>query len=415
MKYLRFFSFLFVAALLGACTDEESALGIDLVDSTTHYTGYSDTLYADQAWTQFEDSLLTSNYSFGILGNYSDPVFGSVSATLYTQIALPTNTTSYAFDSAMTIDSVVLSFYKNQLFPDTAGAYAFHFEVKQLAQPLLSDTSYYAFDELPVDESTLFYDATVNVAYSDTMISLVLDSSVNSMLRLSASAEDFIAATKGLRVRITTAGDPGMVSLDFSSAYTCMRAYFHYTYGETTTNGTYSFLMGAGTSHFIHFEHNYSGTLFAGADSLGGGQRLYLEPLGGHNVRLSFDKAIRAFHAAHPLAAIHHAELVMPVAPEAPTLKPDQILLLGLSESGNEYYIDDLLNTSTLRGYDGTFHDDGNYFRMRMSQHLQGLLRKGADPGLVLMLNSRRHAAQRTVLMGNATTEKPKIILVYSE
>jgi hypothetical protein len=130
---------------------------------------------------------------------------------------------------------------------------------------------------------------------------------------------------------------------------------------------------------------------------------------------LSFDKAIRAFHAAHPLAAIHHAELVMPVAPEAPTLKPDQILLLGLSESGNEYYIDDLLNTSTLRGYDGTFHDDGNYFRMRMSQHLQGLLRKGADPGLVLMLNSRRHAAQRTVLMGNATTEKPKIILVYSE
>ena len=29
-----------------------------------------DTLYADNAWTEFDDSLTTSNLSFGIIGNY---------------------------------------------------------------------------------------------------------------------------------------------------------------------------------------------------------------------------------------------------------------------------------------------------------------------------------------------------------
>ena len=43
-----------------ACTDEESALGIDLVDTTTLYDGMMDTIYADTAWTEYEDSLLTS-------------------------------------------------------------------------------------------------------------------------------------------------------------------------------------------------------------------------------------------------------------------------------------------------------------------------------------------------------------------
>lgn len=401
---------------LAACTDEESDLGIDLIDSTTLYEGFSDTLYADNAWSELEDSLNTSNLSFGILGNYHDATFGHVSSILYTQIALPTNANDIAFDS-MVIDSVVLSFAKNQLFPDTAATYHFHFEVKQLAEALLSDTVvYYAFDQLPVDENATFFNATVPVNYYDTVVTLKLDSSINNVIRRSATAEDFLAETKGLRIRILNSSDEGMVTIDFSSVNTCLRAHYHYVYENDTISGVYSFLLGTGTAHFTHFTHDYSGTLFASGSPFPGTYRLYLEPLAGHRIRLSFDNAIQAFHAAHPWAVIHHAELLLPVAPESiGTSLPDQILTFGRDDEGHDWYVDDLINVHDLTGYDGTFHSDRNLYRIRIAQHLQGLLRLGHDPGFMLQINACRHAAQRVVLNGLSTTDRPRIAIVYSE
>ncbi len=398
-----------------ACTDEESALGIDLVDTTTLYDGMMDTIYADTAWTEYEDSLLTSNYSFGIIGNYTDATFGRVSSWLYTQIALPPNTNDIAFDSSLEIDSVVLTLAKSQLFPDTSGTYNFHFEVMQLAEPLLTDTLFYAENTLPVDGNKIFFDDNVTVGELDTVISFKLDPSFYSVIRRTATAEEFIQQTKGLRVRMTTAGDEGMVSVDFSSSATNLRAYYHYTSGNDTTLGFYTFLLGAGTSHFTHFEHNYAGTLFAGHPRLPGTMRLYLEPMGGHRVRMSFDRAIREFHAAHPWAVIHHAELVMSLSPESPAMHPDQILALGKQSDGSDVYIDDLIDLYTLSGYDGTYHEDGNYYRMRVTQHLQGLMRKGEDPGMLLLLNSRRNSAQRAIMHGTLSSNCPRIIFVYTE
>lgn len=410
---------LVAAALAGAtvsCEDKESALGIDLVDTATFYNGISDTLYADDAWSEKEDSLLTSNYTLGIIGNYTDPVFGKVSSVLYTQIALPQNTHDISLGDNIEIDSVVLTLTKYDIFPDTGRTYNFHFEVKQLAEPV-KDTSYYSpKDILPVNESQVFFDGDVAVAYTDSLISLKLGGNINDVLHITATAEEFIEQVKGLRVRLTSAGEEGLVSIDFSAATTRLRAYYHHTYNGDTTYTFYTFLMGAGTAHFTHFNHNYSGTLFASGSHIPGTMRLYLEPMGGQQVRIKFDRDLKAFLAAHPYATIHHAELIMPVAGESPTNRPDQILLLGHNEEQqNDEYIDDLIDVYTLRGYDGAYHEDGNYYRMRVTQHMQGLLRKGYDPGMLMLLNSRRHAAQRVIFNGIGTTNRPKIAIVYSE
>jgi hypothetical protein len=158
------------------------------------------------------------------------------------------------------------------------------------------------------------------------------------------------------------------------------------------------------------------GLLLGGMLVVAGAFRLYLEPLGGQQIRMSFDRDLQAFHAAHPWAVIHHAELLLPVAPEAPSDHPDQILALTKSTtSSNWYYIDDLINLYDFAGYDGSYHSDGNLYRLRVSQQLQGLLRIGLDPGFRLHLNSARHAAQRTILNGLSTTNRPRIAIVYSE
>lgn len=418
MRKLKTIFIIATAALLGAltsCTDKESALGIGLVDTTMLYNGKTDTLYADQAWTEFEDSLLTSNYSYGVIGYYSDLTFGKVSSVLYTQIALPSNANNISFSDEMVIDSVVLTLTKSQLFPDTGRVYNFHFEVKQLSEALLSDTSFYADNTLPVDESAVFFDDDVVVHNTDTAIRLVLDASIYPVIHRTASAEDFIKETKGLRVRMTKAGDEGLVSIDFSSSNTNLRTYYHYLYENDTTHGYYTFLMGAGTSHFTHFEHNYSGTLFASGNKVPGTMRLYLEPMGGHRIRMSFDRDLQTFRAAHPWAVIHHAELLLPVAPESPSQKPDQILTLGKQTDGEDVYIDDLIDLHTLSGYDGSFHEDSNYYRMRVTQHVQGLLREGTDRGILLLLNSRRHDPNRAIFNGTSSANRPRIVFVYSE
>lgn len=413
---------LMATLLFVACSDKESDLGINLVDSATLYKGYTHTLYADDAWTELEDSLLTwsktVNYSYGIIGNYSDPTFGKVSASLYTQIALAANTTDISFDDEVVFDSVVLSFAKLQLFPDTAASYNFHFEVKQLAEPVMNDSTYYSFSSLPVDDSKTFFDRTVRVNPTDDEVALTMDHSIFPVLNRTATAEQFLEEVKGLRVRITNAGDEGMLSVDFTSAKTCLTVYFHAIIGEDTTHSYYTFLMGSGSAHFAHFEHDYSGTIFNHRDKVPGNMRLYMEPMGGHMVRLSFDNAIKAFLDTVPMATIHYAELLMPVSAEsmADGNLPDLLLTVGKdADGGEDNYVMDMRDPYTALGYDGAYHADSGYYRMRVTQHMQGLLRKGGDPGILLQLNSRRHAAQRATFYGLTSAKRPRINIIYSK
>jgi hypothetical protein len=55
---------------------------------------------------------------------------------------------------------------------------------------------------------------------------------------------------------------------------------------------------------------------------------------------------------------------------------------------------------------------------MRVTQHLQSLLRQGSDRGWLLLLNSRRHSPMRAILYGTEVgdaNKRPRIVLTYSE
>lgn len=392
------------------CTDEESALGINLVDENTLYDGMTATLTADRALSVRDDSLATSNYSYGIIGNYTDPLFGHVSSMLYTQIALAENTSSINLTNNI-IDSVVLTLVKDNIYPDTANTYTFHFEVMQLAEPLLSDTTYYSTDMIPVTPGAIYFDNDITVAPADTIIRLKLDNSIQTILNQAGSAEEFANTTKGLRIRLTNAGDEGMLGINFMANNTCLTVYHHYD----TLHATYTFLMGTSTAHFTHFEHDYTGSLTGGADSLDGSNTLYLQPLAGYNILVSFDNAIRAFATSHPTAIIHHAELLMPVATGVSSLRPDRILALKKRANGNDTYINDLIDPYIMGGFDGKYDEARGCYRLRVTQHVQGMLREGYDPGTLMVLNSRRSNAAYTVINGPAATDPIRIEITYSE
>lgn len=409
LSYTAALLFLFATS---GCTDEESGMGMNLVDSTTLYHGQQTTFTADRALSVRDDSLSTTNYSFGVIGNYQDATFGSVSATLYTQIALDDQSSSINLRDNI-IDSVVLTLVKNHLYPDSTATYNFHFEVMHLAEPLLSDTVYYSFHELAVDPAAKYFDQTVTVQPTDTVVRLKLDNSISTILNQTGSAEEFIAATKGLRIRITDAGDPGMMGINFSATNTCLTVYHRYS-ADDTVDAEYPFLLGYGTAHFIHFEHDYTGSTVGGVDSIPGTTDLYLEPLAGYNLLVTFDNAIRTFADAHPNATVHQAELLLPVT--ASVNRPDRVLAVSKKAAGNDVYIDDLMMDITdLSRFDGKYDASRNCYRLRVTQHVQGLLRQKSDPGTLLVLNSRRSSAARVIINGLSNPDHIRIELTYSE
>lgn len=396
-------------ACLAGCSPDETDLGVNLTDPGTRYHGKQDTLYATYAYSLRDDSIVSSGSNYNIVGWYEDAIFGKVSASIYTQIALPTDATSIDL-SAATIDSVDLCLVKDALFPDSAGSYRLHFEIMPLAEAVLSDTTYYGNSILAVRDGVKYFDEEVRISVTDTVVTFRLGGGIGDLLKQNASREDFLANTKGLRIRVVEGDSMGIVAFNFSATKTRLTAYYHV--GDDTSHLQYHFVVGTGAKRFMHFDHDYSAAT-VGADSIDGANRLYLEPFGGYNIHLSFDSALRAFHAVHPNAVIHYAELLLPLADEAPDVHPDSLLAFAIGADGTTTLLPDLRYSM---GGDGSYLRDKNCYRLRVSVHMQGLLRDDADYGLKLMLYySRRHPAARTVINGTATTNPVRIAFTFTE
>ena len=140
--------------------------------------------------------------------------------------------------------------------------------------------------------------------------------------------------------------------------------------------------------------------------SIKGDRRLYLDPLGGFTAVVGFDRSIRAFREAHPLAVVHKAELLLPVAAEAAAKKPKRIIA-----TNGTRYINDYIST----GVDGYYHSDSSRYSILVPLHLQSMLRDGFDKGTHLLIDSRGSVAERTLFNGYNETDKIKINLIYTE
>ena len=399
--------------LIAGCSPEESDLGMNLMDPSTIYNGKTDTLYANAAYSIHDDSILTTGGTYNIVGWYSDPTFGKVSASIYTQIALQSDDQAVSLAGAV-IDSAVLCLVKDAVFPNSDQARSLHFEIMPLAEDIEADSTYYGFHTLAVREGMKYFDETLTITPTDTLIRFRLGGDIASVLAQQASAADFLASVKGLRIRvIENDSDTGIVSFNFSATKTRLTAYYHYE-GDTI-EAQYTFVVGSGAKRFMHFEHDYTGSTVNGADSIDGSQRLYLEPYGGYNIQISFDSMLRAFHSAHPMAEIHYAELLLPLAAEAPAIHPDSLIAYSVGSDGK---LTQVADQRYFQGGDGGYQNRGNYYRLRLSLHLQHLMyaNGGKDYGTRLMLYfSRRTPGARTILNGYSTANPVKIALTYTE
>lgn len=409
--------------LLAACDEKESNIGVNLQDPSTFYDGIVDSAFC-RAVTIRSDSLITSGLSSTPLGCYSNPDFGSSEASFFSQIITSDN--SWGFDTNCHIDSVVLSLSISKLYPALSpGEVAnLHFEVYQLQQAPEGDSVYYCFNSLPVG-NVCFFDDVVSIRYGDTMIAdMRLNDNFVSLIEDAnlQSADDMVETLKGVRIRLLNDGSPVMATINLTASATRVTTHYRYITGGDTMARQYEFTIGHSAPHFSRFVNNYSGSLAAfmggGADSLAGNRYLYLFPMGGTNVKLDFGSFVRQFSSQHPLAVIHHAELLLPVADISPSDHPSTVAAFRCNSDGTLSSVPDYYDPYTFSGYDGGY-DSAGYYRIRITQHLQKLLRAGDDNGTVLALYEQLYDARRVVFNGFDTSATSgnavRLRFVYSE
>ncbi|MCR4828555.1 MAG: DUF4270 domain-containing protein [Bacteroidales bacterium] len=418
--------------LLGACTEKESTLGMNLQDPATIYDGQLDTAYGVY-YTVLDDSLLTSGQAQGLVGCYHDDLFGDAEAVIFAQIA-PPNESGVEFDQYCFIDSVVLSLAISDVYnPSGAkgnkGYKRMHFEVYQLAEPVMTDTAYYSFDQLAVSNVCLF-NKVVRVPVTDTLVvSLPLDNSIISLFsnKSYATADEFIQAAKGLRIRLVNDGEPVMATVNFAASATRLSVYYTYNNVDDPNSDSiyrsYDFVIGNNESrsaaHFNQYINHYNGPLAmfnsTTTDSLDGAQYAYLSPMGGTNIKADFNTFVQQFHQDHPYATIHYAEMLLPVADVASPARPDMIAAFKCYIDGEVVSIPDIYDPFTYSGFDGGYDPATGCYRLRITQHLQKMLNSGQDLGTLLVLNNRRASAAHTVINGYNSSKPASIRFVYSE
>lgn len=411
--------FVFASILLPvACTEDESDLGLNLQDPATLYHGITGSV-VPVASTRYDDNLSTAGYTAGIFGHYTDDVFGTVTATIYSQISIASST-GISLSDEVVIDSAVMTLVLDTAFPinPDSTASTLHVTIMQLAEPLMSDSAYTSSSSLP-DNGVCFFDDDVAYRWNADSLRLPLRNTIYPVLKQTCSREDFITNAKGFSLSMGT-GTDALLTVNFSATNTRITLYYH---TSTDANLRYNFVINSGAAHFMNYSHDYAGKVIDPiashtADSLNGTGLLYLEPLGGTMVRLNLQPFLDTFTTRHPYAVIHYAELLLPVNDSLDDRRPVRILALRNDANGTSSYVTDaniITNPATVKGFDGYYHNDSHYYRLRITQHLQELLRTGRDYGTDLIIDGRRTTALRTVLNGTGSDNPIQIKYIYTE
>ena len=408
---------LLLLLMAGACTEEETDLGVNLQDPFTIYDGVRDTASLT-ACTIYDDSLSTAGFMAEVFGNYNDATFGEVEAVIYSQINTPTDGVRIA--QSVTIDSVVMTLVIDTVFPVRTDStpLPLHIIIRQLAEVLRADSAYTALDRL-AESNTCFFDSTVYFTYDS--LRLRMRPEIYPVLQRECSQEDFLEQTKGFSLRLASDCQQ-LVTLDISATNTRLTVYYHNLDIDTTLR-TFVFTINGDAAHSMYVRHNYSATPLAlfdqnRSDTLAGTEKLYLEPLGGTRVRLGLQPFLNRFRAQHPTAVIHYAELLLPVYDTSDTQHPVRILAMKRGSDGSLAYVTDadvLTNSYTYAGFDGYYNREKHQYRLRVTRHLQELMRTGKDSGTELIIDARRSSAFRTVLRGSEVDNPVRIDFIYSE
>ncbi len=419
--------FLSFLLLQTACKKENKLFGENAIDQDEVLTAGTTDTFDIITYSIDEDSIISSNTVYNVLGKYNDPEFGTFDASFYTQLRLSGVNPDFGDPNALAVDSFVLAM-------QYAGSYGnpqnFNVEVFQMSDPLYTDSVYYTSTNKALTGSNLVdpafgpvtpdVDGITVLGGTDTVAAqmrIPLDTNLaRNMITEAMSGSGTFASNasfqeyfKGIHVRISNPmpapGSGGVVYFDNVSAFSKVTIYY-------TTGGEqkkFDLLITSACSYFNHVEIDNSGTA-AGAvlnDSTLGMTEYYAQSF---NARAVI--RIPGLSDIPSKAIVHSAKLVLPVSYQLGADYPPSTDLTVLTK---EFETDDFYYTS---GIEATYDVYQKAYVLDLRDHIQRITYDVLEnTGLYITPRYFINSAERIIFNGTNTTnkDKPRLIIKYTE
>ncbi|AEA42895.1 DUF4270 family protein [Fluviicola taffensis] len=433
--------FVLALSILPSCKKTSSTLGTEALDV--------DALIAAGGVDNFQlltssvllDTVRSDNQTFGTIGAYHDPKFGTVNASLYTRFSINGQLSLPAGATLTNIDSVVLSLnyggYYGEFDPQT-------FEVYQLADIVQSDFAYRINSSIPTTGPNLVEPASatqkpstvdsafVGVGKRAPQLRLRLDTNfgtsfVNDIIAGNSAfsnSENFINSNyfKGLKINVANpspaVGKGAVLYFKLGNADTKITIYFKLL-GETTPREV-SLVIDNKCADFNHVEVNNTGYPLANvlANPLNGQAEFYSQ---------NFNAIPKIeFPSVSNLSAktvINNALLYLPVAYQTGNIYSPNLTSLAVCYKDDEGKLRLITRTNSAGATSfvtGSYSNTQKGYVFDLREYIQDIVSLNKqNKGIYLLPNQLFYncTADRIVFNGQSTAykTKPKLVIKYTE
>ncbi len=455
---LQFALFILVVGFMNSCT-KSSPVGSELLVGDQANIEFTDTLTLRMR-TVKEDSIIAHDpfrenpYSSYLIGDFNDPTFGNINASIYSQLTSSfTSITDPDVYLTAEIDSIILS-----LVYDESSFYGADDETYTIAAHWLNEDlnkfdTYYSnedfdFDPTPFVTHTFKPNLSELLLEGDTTTSpaqLRIPLTMELAEELLAFEQDlltqdplfdalqkdsaFLSNYKGLHIKAETATD-GIVSFNLLSNDSRLSIYFRTTEdGETEENRvSYTFNTSPNTinsvrlAKFSRMNHTFTPEVndaFTGGFT-SGEEKIYLQALSGPSAEIEIPYADKISNAI-----INKAELEFTISVQDTSLfpNPNQIILATREADGTLSIIDDVdfaLSRGDITLFGGqvessTSGDPRQVYKMNITAAFQEIADGVENKTLVLRILPKQEQASRVILYGSKHSDYPaKLNLTYT-
>ena len=436
----RNFLFLVVGLLstvfLFCSCEKDNEFGIEInPDSNSLGAIYSDT-FSIHTFSVISDSIRTDELNGpSPLGNYIDPVFGEVNASIITQIRLEQ---SYNFipDNGdindVVVDSVVLYLAIDGYYGDIQEQ---EFIVEILDEDIFKDSIYHnttniitkaedISNGLSIESDPLFpgyfSGGLVDKAILGIPLNIekfatpIVNESGNTTLEGNDGDNEFLTFFKGIKISSVNGTNGGLYYINLLNSFSRIRLFYRDTSGVFSEHDTldFDFNINSNCAYYHKVTHDYTGTEIENVvnqPALGQNQ-FFIQTLGGINGRMtipSFDSLI-----AKPVI-INKAEIILPfedyLYDDYPS--PSSLFISRKNVQGEYEFLPDLFEGSL----GGNFNVVDKNYTFNITRHLNEIVaEKAINDTIKIFPNGNGITANRVVLNGMNSTKKDKAKVVIS-
>ncbi|MBL1279757.1 MAG: DUF4270 family protein [Fluviicola sp.] len=409
-----------------SCKKKENLLGQNSIDQNELLGSEGIDTFSLQTFSYFDDSVISDNAAFGILGSYNDPVFGTYSSEIFTQILLSGSNPNFGDLNNIVIDSMVLGLVYNGFYGDAGNQ---NIEVYEMGEELFIDSTYYSFEtkldanttNLILGSNTFNFDmdniTVIGVDTVNTQLRIPLDTNLARTFMTEANAAtgtfaddaSFTNYFKGLHIvtnnGVQASGTGGAFYFKLTDPLSKMTIY----YRDLGVAKTFDFIMNTNAADFnrVVLDNTMTSIETVLNDTVSGQVEFYTQSFGSRAV-VRFD----GINNIPKSAVIHKATLELPISfqSSSPYSPGFSLSVATTLEEGTTQ----LFGVNTAANYS----DFSKSFTMDLRAYVQAIVNEDIKHiGLVLSPILHSTSAERIIFNGTSSTnkKKPKLSILYTE